>query len=110
MYREFTFLLQANRSMTGIECDPECGPLLKSIQRRKLRWAMFGFNDKRDLIIPVGNAEPTCKEADLTMDIIRSEWEAMADQLPPNDVSRACNSLIIVCFAVSRFHCKRRMF
>merc|ERR1711865_84010 len=76
----------ANRSMTGIECDPECGTLLKAIQRRKLRWAMFGFNDKRDLIIPVGNAEPTCKESELTMDIIRAEWEGMADQLPLNDV------------------------
>lgn len=72
--------------MTGIECDPECGTLLKAIQRRKLRWAMFGFNDKRDLIIPVGNAEPTCKESELTMDIIRAEWEGMADQLPLNDV------------------------
>jgi len=95
----------ANRSMTGIECDPECGTLLKAIQRRKLRWAMFGFNDKRDLIIPVGNAEPTCKESELTMDIIRAEWEGMADQLPLNDVSRACNSLIIVFLYVCRVAC-----
>merc|ERR1711990_373131 len=76
----------ANRSMTGIDCADECAGILKEIQRRKLRWALFGFNDKRDLIIPLAQKAPMCAEKDLTMEIIRQEWEEMADQLPPNDV------------------------
>merc|ERR1711988_1439775 len=76
----------AMASMTGIMPAEDVAGVLKKIQRRKLRYAVFGFNDKRDLIITLEEQPPQCKESDLTMDIIREEWESMVEHLPPQDV------------------------
>merc|ERR1711912_22148 len=56
------------------------------IQKRKLKFAVFGFNDKKTEIIVLETQEPKCKENELTMDIIVSDWEDCMEHLPPKDV------------------------
>merc|ERR1711934_187007 len=56
------------------------------VKTRNLRWAIFGFNDKKDEILtsdasadPSGSVDPSAEE-------MRAEWECMCSHLPADDV------------------------
>lgn len=69
--------------MSGIAPSPEVAEVFKLVKRRKIRFAIFGFTEKKDAIVVLsqGDAHP---EQDF-----REEWEDMVDELPPKDVPAA---------------------
>ena len=73
--------------MSGIECSEGVKEAYLRVKTRQLRWAIFGFNDKKDEILtsdasadPSGSVDPSAEE-------MRAEWECMCSYLPADDVT-----------------------